>query len=131
MQIAAPARDRMMTAIEQLNAVPVSAPQLEAALEVLAALPAHLQSRPDAQALALQAYAAEAGYQQDAASEALHARLTALARWTAMHDPERQSDARSVLDAAARFPLGDTGSGIGFEAGGFQELILFIDDLPW
>lgn len=44
---------------------------------------------------------------------------------------ERQSDARSVLEAAVRFPLSDTDSGIGFESRGFQEPILFADDLPW
>jgi hypothetical protein len=131
MQPAAVDRDRDMSATDRLNAVPVSGPQLEAALEILAALPAHLRAQPAAQALALQAYAREAGFEEDAASAALHARVTALAKWTAAHDPERQSDARSVLEAAARFPLGETEEGIGFEPGGFQELILFIDDLPW
>ncbi|WP_157073726.1 hypothetical protein [Sphingomonas soli] len=120
-----------MSATDLLNAVPISAAQIEAALEVLAALSAHLRARPQAQALALQAYAREAGFEEDAASAALHARVAALARWTAANDPERQSDPRSVLEATARFPLSDTEAGIGFEAGGFQELILFIDDLPF
>lgn len=123
--------DATLSATDLLNAVPVGAAQLEAALEVLATLPAQLRASPHAQALALQAYAREAGFEEKAASAALHARVGALAKWTAAHDPERQSDARSVLEAAARFPLGDTENGIGFEAGGFQELILFIDDLPF
>jgi hypothetical protein len=131
MQQAAMPHSTEPSAADRLNAVPVSGPQLEAALEILAALPAHLRARPVAQALTLQAYASEAGFEEDAASAALHARVTALAKWTAAHDPERQSDARSVLEAAARFPLGETEAGIGFEPGGFQELILFIDDLPW
>lgn len=129
MASAASPSDATMSATDLLNAVPVSPAQIEAALEVLAALPAHLRARPHAQAL--QAYAREAGFEEDAASAALHARVTALAKWTAAHDPERQSDVRSVLEAAARFPLSDTEAGIGFEAGGFQELILFIDDLPF
>lgn len=131
MQTAAMVRDAGPSAADRLNAVAVSSSQLEAALDVLAALPAHLQARPAAQALALRAYAKEAGFEEDDASAVLHARVTALAKWMEAHDPERQSDARSVLEAAARFPLGETESGIGFEPGGFQELILFIDDLPW
>jgi hypothetical protein len=120
-----------MSAIDNLNAVHISGPQLEAALQVLATLPAHLQALPEAQARALHAYASEAGFEADHAAAALHARVTALAKWTAAHDPERQSDARAVLEAAGRFPLGVTESGIGFEPGGFQELVLFIDSLPW
>jgi hypothetical protein len=131
MQPAVMTGDIHMSATDRLNAVLVSGPQLEAALAILAALPAHLRARPSAQALALQASAREAGFEDEAASAALHARVTALAKWTAAHDPERQSDARSVLEAAARFPLGEMETGIGFEPGGFQELILFIDDLPW
>jgi len=131
LQSAEPAHDGHMSAIDQLNAVAISGPQLEAALEILAALPAQLQQRPHAQALALQAYAAEAGFEEEQASAALHARAAALAKWTAAHDPERQSDPQAVLEAAARFPLGDTEAGIGFEPGGFQELVLFIEDLPW
>ncbi|MDK2768095.1 MAG: hypothetical protein KYX69_10310 [Sphingomonas sp.] len=131
MQAAATPRETHESPTDILNAVSVSGPQLEAALEVLAALPAQLRASPHAQALALQAYAREAGFAEEAASAALHARVTALAKWTVAHDPERQSDARSVLEAAARFPLGDTEAGIGFEPGGFQELILFIEDLPF
>lgn len=131
MQAAASPRVEPESATDLLNAVPVSAAQLEAALEVLAALPAHLRARPHAQAPALQAYAREAGFKEESASAALHARVTALAKWTAAHDPERQSDPRSVLEAAARFPLSEADTGIGFEPGGFQEFILFIDDLPW
>lgn len=131
MASAASPSDASMSATDLLNAAPVSAAQLEAALEVLATLPAHLRASPHAQALALQAYAREAGFEEEAASAALHARVTAPAKWTAAHDPEHQSDARSVLEAAARFPLGDTEDGIGFEASGFQELMLFIDDLPF
>jgi hypothetical protein len=130
-QPAAMASDVEMSAMARLNAVPVSGAQLEAALEILAALPAHLRARPAAQALALQAHAGEAGLEADRASAALHVRATALATWTAVHDPERQSEPRSVFEAAARFPLAETDAGIGFEPGGFQELILFIDDLPW
>jgi len=119
-----------LSASDRLNAVRISGPQLEAALQVLASLPAHLRTRPHAQALALQAYASDAGFEA-CASASLHARVTALSKWTAAHDPDRQSDARAVLEAAARFPLSDTDAGIGFEPGGFQELILFLDELPW
>lgn len=131
MQPAAMPREFEMSAAECLNAVPVSGPQLEAALEILAALPARLRARPATQALALQAYARKAGFEEEPAAAALHARVTALAKWTAAHDPERQYDVRSVLEAAARFPLGETELCIEFDRGGFLELILFIDDLPW
>ena len=131
MQPAAMPRETEMSAADRLNAVPLSGPQLEAALEILAALPAHLRALPAAQSLALQAYAREAGFEEEAASAALHARVTALAKWTAAHDPERQSDARSVLEAAARFPFSEGECGIMFDAAGFQEMVLFIEELPW
>jgi len=131
MQAAAMRRDTDMSAADLLNGVTLSGPQIEAALEILAALPAPLRARPAAQALALQAYAREAGFQEEHASAAIHARVTALAKWTAAHDPARQSTIRSVMEATARFPLTDLDAGIGFEPGGFQELILFVDDLPW
>jgi hypothetical protein len=131
MQPAAMLRRTDLSAADLLNGVTLSGPQIEAALEILAALSEHLRVRPAAQALALQAYAREAGFQEEHAPAALHARVTALAKWTATRDPERQSDVRSVMEATARFPLAETDAGIGFEPGGFQELILFIDDLPW
>lgn len=131
MQPAGTPREMDMTATARLNAVPVSGPQLEAALEILAALPAHLRALPAAQALALQAYSREAGLEEEAASAALHARVTALAKWTAARDPERQSDARSVLEAAARFPLSEGECGIMFDTAGFQEMVLFAEELPW
>ena len=119
------------SATERLNAVQITAFQLEGALEVLARLPAHLRNRPQAQALALQAFAEEEGFGDDCASAALHARATALAKWTAAHDPELQSNAEAVIEAAARFPLAANEAGIAFEPAGFQELILFIEDLPF
>lgn len=119
------------SAIVTLNAVAVSAEQIEVALEILALLPAHLRDQPFAQAAALQAYARDAGFEDDAvAAAALHARVTALAKWTADHDPERQSYVRAVLEATARYPLSDD-KGIAFEPGGFQELILFVEELPF
>ncbi|AUW57438.1 hypothetical protein C1T17_04295 [Sphingobium sp. SCG-1] len=107
-----------MSSADRINAVPISGPLLEAALKILAALPAHLYARPVAQALALQAYAREAGFEDEAASAALHARVTALAKWTGAHDPGRQSDPGSVVEAAARFSLAETEAGIGFKPGG-------------
>lgn len=130
-QVAEMRRDEALSPIERLNAVIITGRQLEAALAVLAALPAHLRQRPDAQALALQAYAREAGFEEECASAALHARVTALAKWTSAHDPELQSNAEALLEAAARYPLSDTDAGICFEPAGFQELILFIEDLPF
>ena len=113
-----------MIACDELNAVSVSPAQIETAL------PFHLRSSPTAKALALQAYA-RAGYEQDATSLALRARVMALTKWIAAHETERQFAEHSVLEAAARFPLSETETGSGFEPVGFQELILFIEDLPW
>ncbi|MET0245682.1 MAG: hypothetical protein ABW182_02945, partial [Sphingomonas sp.] len=61
----------------------------------------------------------------------LHARVAALTKWTEAHDPLRQSDAEAVVEAAARQPLVETAAGVGFEAPALQELILFIEELPW
>lgn len=122
----------MGTAIEALNAPLFTGAQIAAALEVLAMLPEAHRDDPHAQAAVLQAYARDAGLRDETiAAVALHARVTALAKWTAAHDPQRQSDPEAVLQAAARHPLNESGSGIAFEPGGFQELVLFIEELPW
>jgi len=115
-----------------LNAVAVAPAQLTAALEALSLLPAGAQRDPRAQAFALQAYVVEAGLGDDpAVAAALHARVTALAKWTAAHDPARQSDPDAMIAAAAQFPMCALDAGIGFEPAGFQEMILFIEELPW
>jgi len=120
------------SAIAKLNSVALSAAHIEAALKVLAMLPETQRDHPAAQAAALQAYARDAKLGEETfAAAALHARVAALAKWTAEHDPERQSHAESVLEAAARYPLSDMDGGIAFEAAEFQELILFIEELPW
>lgn len=120
------------SATERLNAVPLIGGQIAAALEVLALLPAAHRQDPRSQAAVLQAYARDAGFADDAlAGAALHARVTALAKWTAAHDPLRQSDPEAIVEAAARHPLVESEAGIGFEAPAFQEMILFIEELPW
>lgn len=121
----------MSSATERLNAVLVNGLELQAALERLESLPARSRGDPRAQALALQAFVEEEMDGNIFASAALHARATALTKWTAAHDPQRQSNAKSVIDAAARFPLNEGAAGIEFEAAGFQEMILFIEELPW
>jgi len=115
-----------------LNTVRFAPAQIAGALETLSLLPVEAQSDPRAQALTLQAYAMDAGLGDDpAVSAALHARVSSLARWTAAHDPARQSDPEAVIEASAQFPLSRLDAGIGFEPAGFQEMILFIEDLPW
>lgn len=115
-----------------LNAVAFAPAQIATALEVLATLPVTAQRDPMAQSLALQAHARDAGLGDVAVvSAALHARVTALAKWTAAHDPGRQSDPGAVIASTAHFPLGNLSNGIGFEPAGFQEMILFIEELPW
>ncbi|MBC9030792.1 hypothetical protein IAG41_00150 [Sphingomonas sp. JC676] len=125
-------RTSTSTAIEALNAPLFTGAQIAAALEVLAMLPEAHRDNPHAQAAVLQAYARDAGLRDETISAvALHARVTALAKWTAAHDPQRQSDPEAVLEAAARHSLSESGSGVAFEPTGFQELILFIEELPW
>lgn len=120
------------SATDRLNATALSGPKIAAALEILATLPVEERSDPSAQATVLQAYARDSGFADEVlAGAAIHARVTALAKWTSAHDPDRQSDATAVIEAAARHPLVDTDTGIGFEPAGFQELVLFIEDLPW
>lgn len=116
----------------RLSGVEISALQIEAALRVLASLPPTEISNPFAQAAALQDYAQACSPGCDMLlGTALHARVTALAKWTAGSDPERQSDPEAVLEATARFPLSELPDGIGFEPAAFQEMILFIEELPW
>ncbi|WP_404333855.1 hypothetical protein AB2M62_11490 [Sphingomonas sp. MMS12-HWE2-04] len=95
-------------------------------------LPAEHREDPRAQAQVLQAYAKDAGFADEVmAGAALHARITGLAKWTVSHDPHRQSNPEAVMEAAVRNPLIETDNGIGFEGAAFQEMILFIEDLPW
>jgi hypothetical protein len=116
----------------RLNAVAVSAAQIEAALRVISTLPPADVRNPFVQAAALQEYARACTPGCDLLfATALHARVTALAKSPAASDPGRQSDAESVLEATARFPLSELPEGIGFEPCGFQEMILFIKELPW
>ena len=119
--------------LEILNANPIGVDQLEAALSVVAQLPATSDRDPMAQVTALQAYVRNAQLGDDALlyAAALDARVTALAAWIAEHDPQRQWNAQAVIEAAARFPMSDLREGIRFDAPAFQEMILFIEELPW
>lgn len=120
------------TTAEILNGIIVTPGEIEAALRILSLLPQGAQCEPAAQAAALQAYVQDAGG-GDAVlrAAALHARLTALGKWTAACDPQHQSETNAVFEAAARFPLHDCDTGVGFDAAGFQEMVLFIEELPW
>jgi hypothetical protein len=119
--------------VETLNAITIGVLQLEAALSVVAHLASTADPDPMAQAMALQAYVRDARLGEDALlyAAALEARVTARAAWSAEHDPRRQSNAHSVIEAAARFPMSDTSEGIRFDAPAFQEMVLFIEELPW
>lgn len=118
--------------IDELGGVAFQPAHIEAALGVLATLPLQARGNPLMQAQALQAYVVEAGLGDDpVVSAALHARITALAKWTAAHDPGRQSDPQAVMTATASVPLKDLSDGIGFDPAAFQELLLFIEELPW
>jgi hypothetical protein len=124
--------DTTPSATGQLNSVALTSAQIAAALQVIALLPEGQRVDPRAQAMVLQAYALDAGFTDEAiAGAALHARVTALAKWTAAHDPLRQSDPSAVFEATARHPLVETDDGIGFEGSSFQEMVLFIEELPW
>lgn len=72
--------------IERLNAVALGPVHFQYALQLLARLPAELRGNPLAQAVALEAFAEDEGLVDDSAPAALHARLTALAKWTAAHN---------------------------------------------
>jgi hypothetical protein len=115
-----------------LNAVAIDARQIKAALRLLALLAAEQRGDPAAQAATLHSYARDAGLPDPTtAAAALLARVAALDHWAAVHDPAGQLDEAALCEAAARMPLSDAGNGAAFEAAGFQELLLFIEELPW
>lgn len=123
---------QQVPALDALNAIPFTPAQIKAALDCVAALPADMRDDGAAGAQALEARARDAGQAGNVlAAAALHARVGALTEWTATHDPDRQSDAEAVLASAARFPLSQGPGGVGFEPGGFQEMVLFFEELPW
>jgi len=118
--------------ITSLNAIPVSPAQLGAAIQLLALRPATVRRDPAAQRLALRSYVRDAALGDEiAVAAALDARIAAFRRWTEAHDSHRQSHGQAVLEAAARFQLSELDDGLGFEPAGFQELVLFIEELPW
>ena len=124
-------RPRAARSPESLNMVAISASHLDAAMKVLAAMPASHRD-PSIERRALQQVARDAGFAEaERAGAALDARITALSNWIEAHDPHRQSDAQAVLEAAARFPLGAFPGGLGFDPAGFQEMVLFLEELPW
>lgn len=98
--------------VERLNAVRISIEQIAAALDV-------------------NGIGVIASANDPVAAAALDARIAALARWRAAYDPREQSNREALLEAAARFPLSEQEDGLGFEPAGFQELALFIEELPW
>ena len=97
--------------IEQLNAVPVTSAQIERAwTDACADIPVDDLTLETA---------------------AIRARGSALASWVAGHDPQLQSNREALVSAAAYFSLSECGEDYGFEPAGFQEMILFIEELPW
>jgi hypothetical protein len=119
-------------ALTALNAVAIDARQIEAALQRRVLLPAEQRGDPAAQAASFLAYARDASLADPTnVALALHARVAALDHWAATHDPAAQLDQAALHEAAARMPLSDGGDGAAFEAAGFQELLLFIEELPW
>jgi len=116
---------------DALNTVAISAAHLEAVMKVFAAMPESRRDSPN-RSRALRQFARDAGFaDEERVSAALHARITALSNWIERHDPHGQSDTQTVYEAAARFPLSALPGGFGFEPAGFQEMVLFIEDLPW
>jgi hypothetical protein len=116
----------------RLNQVVLTAAQIEAAGEALALLPSHHRDQVGLEPAALEGYAKDAvpGDPGNAAA-ALFARLTALAHWQAAHDAHHDVEARILFEATARMPLTDCDGRMGFDPAGFQELMLFIEELPW
>jgi hypothetical protein len=92
-------------AVAALNSVPVSKAEIEAALGHTDA--SRLDTSP------------------------LRVRVAALIAWRSVYDPQRAIDDGALLDAAARFPLRLEEDGFRFEPHGFQEMIEFIDEMPW
>jgi hypothetical protein len=67
----------------------------------------------------------------DVAGIALHARIVAMNRWCAGHDPYGQSNVDAFFVASARAPLVQTEAGRGFEPVAFAELIETIAEMPF
>lgn len=121
---------------DRLNTVGITAAQFGAAWEASAIASAAggngmaaARARSDAAAETLDVNPANSSEGLRAA--ALQARVTALADWIETHDPAHQSESAALREAAARHLLSASDSGIGFEASGFQELVLFLEELPW
>lgn len=115
-----------------LNAVVLSAAHLKTTKRVMAEMPAPAWIDPLTREPALRGLARAAGFGDDAKiGAALYERVTALAHWIEANDPNRQSDMEALFEAAARFPMSALAGGLGFDPAGFQELVLFIEELPW
>lgn len=105
---------------------------LLARLNAVSISPAQLAMPVARQPCATQPETATAGLADFSLAEAaLQARRNALAEWRGAFDLSGKWDEEAVIAAAAHFPLSENADGIGFEAAGFQKMILFIEDLPW
>lgn len=62
---------------------------------------------------------------------AVAARLEALRAWQETHDPEGLLDRPHLLDAAAMATLIDGADTVGFDPEGFGELVAFVAEIPW
>lgn len=123
--------DSAVAALKALNAVSFTGEHVQSALVVLRCLPREDQFDPAAQAEAIADYAAATGIVSPIAAPALHARIIALNKWTAEHDPRHDSDAVTVTDAAATCPLIDGGKGISFDPDRFAETMALVADMLW
>jgi hypothetical protein len=119
-------------ALASLNTVAIRPVDIEAAMQLLDTIAATDRNNPQIHAAVLRRFMRDTGFADEAiASAALHAIIIAISNWIEAHDPRRDSDAKAVFEAAARFPLSDLPGGIGFDAAGFQEMVLFLEELPW
>lgn len=114
-----------------LNQVVFTGPQMRAALDAIA----HVQVRTQADAVQhsriLGEFVREYGFASNYAGPALHARAVAMDRWCRLYDPTGLTDRDAFFEAAGRFPLSQTDTGMAFEPVAFAELIQFITDLPF
>lgn len=120
------------TALATLNGVKLTEAQFLGGMRAIEALPQDQRWDVIERAFALQDYAERAGLSPvEAVSAAIAARVTALYKWQAVHDPNLVNDPDHLLAAAAIADLMSDDGGVCFDADRYRELVEFIAQMPF
>ena len=123
--------DAQASLIETVNCLAITKDQLAAQMQIIDLVPEAMKVGGQVLARSSIERAEQLGLSDPRAPLALLARTVALRRWREEHDPHARLDNLLVIEAAAIAPVILSGGMPAFEGAALQELIDFINALPW